>query len=206
MVSILKEDYTLSFKLKPPLTRSPMIKWFSDSHKEPFPQRGIDKSERKVGSRNSGRPVIPSLLQPPVSSPQTKQQMETHSRCKSIKPVPQHQYFQDGNSGNILNITPKRGVGHIAGLQRRILPHSHPSQVSQVHEVLSEQANLSVHCPSFRFGHSSIRVYKGGQESETHGTVQGYKNPPTGYSEPLPRKCAYNTPRPAWPFAANWVG
>ena len=58
----------------------------------------------------------------------------------------------------------KVGVGHIVGLQRLIFPHSHPSQVSQVHEVLSEQANLSVDCPSFQFDHSSIGVYKG----ETH--------------------------------------
>ena len=33
--------------------------------------------------------------------------METHSRSNSVKLVPQHQYFQDGNSGNNPNITPK---------------------------------------------------------------------------------------------------
>ena len=48
------------------------------------------------------------------------------------------------------------GVGHIAGLHRRILPHPHPSQVLQVHEVLSEKANIPVHCPSFWSDHSSI--------------------------------------------------
>ena len=87
-----------------------------ESRKEPFPQRGIDKSERKVGSRNSGCLVFLSLLQPPVPSPQTKQQMETDPRSKSVKPVPQERYFQDGNSGNNPNITPKRGVGlHFSG-------------------------------------------------------------------------------------------
>ena len=50
-------------------------KWLCESHKEPFPQRGIDE-KRKVGSRNSSCPVIPSLSQLPVSSSQTKQQME----------------------------------------------------------------------------------------------------------------------------------
>ena len=104
--------------------------------------------------------------------------METNHRSKSIKPVPQHWYFQDGNSGNHPNITPERGVGHIAGFQRHIFPHPNPSQVSQVHEVLSEQADLPVYCPSFRFGHSPTGVYKGGQGSKAHATDKGDKNPP----------------------------
>ena len=81
-------------------------------------------------------------------------------------------------------------MGHITGLQRRVFPHSHPSQVSQVHEVLSEQANLSVHCPSFWFGHSPIGVQKGGQGSEAHGIGQGYKNPP------VPRRLVAQSPFP----------
>ena len=36
--------------------------------------------------------------------------METDPGLKSIEPVPQNRYFQDGNSRNHLNITPKRGV------------------------------------------------------------------------------------------------
>ena len=99
----------------------------------------------------------------PVPSPQTEQEMEIHSRSKSVEPVPQHWYFQDGNSGNNPNITSKRGVCHIVGLQRRVFPHSHPSQLLQVHEVLSEQANLSVYCPSFWKGCSMHR--SGVQES-----------------------------------------
>ena len=74
--------------------------------------------------------------------------MKTNSRSKSIKPVP-----------HIFSHPPKRGVGHIAGFQRCIFSHPQPSQVSQVHEVLSKQADLSVYYPSFQFGHSPTGVY-----------------------------------------------
>ena len=49
--------------------------------------------------------------------------MEANLGSESVKCIPQHRHFQNGNSGDNPAILTDRGVGHIARLQRRILPH-----------------------------------------------------------------------------------
>ena len=80
VVSILREDYAIPFKMKLPLTRSPLIvSGYADSVKNRFLKEAL-LTHIKVGSGKSSCPVIPSLLQPVIPGAQTKQQMETHSR------------------------------------------------------------------------------------------------------------------------------
>ena len=110
--------------------------------------------------------------------------MEANLRSESSQFIPQHRHFQSGNSRD------NPGVGHIAGLQRRILPHSHCPKVKKVSQVLPVQSNLSVHSSSLRVGHSSPRVHQGGQRSETHGSSTGYQNPP------VPRRLVTESPFP----------
>ena len=69
-------------------------------------------------------------------------------------------------------------MGDIAGLQRRVFPHSNKSKVTKVSEVFPVRSNLSVHSSAFWFGHSSSRVYQGSQGSETYGPSKGYQDPP----------------------------
>ena len=163
------------------------------SGQKPFPQRDTDLSPRKVGSRTSPGPVIPSLLQLAVFSPQTGKQVEAYFRSESVEQVPPNRHIQDGNSGNHPDLSAKRGVGNIAGFQRCLLPHPHSPPVEEVHEVLSEQMSVPVHCPSLRVGHSSSGIHQGGQGSETYGSEQGYKNPP------VPRRLVTESP-----FTGDW--
>ena len=158
-----------------------------------FPQRSIDLSPRKVGSRTSPGPVFSSLLQPAVFSPQTGKQVEAYFRSESVEQVPQNRHIQDGNSGNHPDLSTKSGVGNLAGFQRCILSHPHSPLVEKVHEVLPEQTNVPVHCPSLRVGHSSSRVHQGGQGGEAYGSEQGYKNPP------VPRRLVTESP-----FKGDW--
>ena len=148
------------------------------SNQEHVPKRSPYKSHEQVGSRKGGCQVVPGLLQPSFSGSQTKQKMETDLRPESSQFIPQHRHFQNGNSRDNLVVLENRGVDHIAGLQRRILPHSHCPKVKKVSQVLPVQSNLSVHSSSLRVGHSSRRVHQGGQGNETHGSSTGYQNPP----------------------------
>ena len=137
-----------------------------------LPKRGFTQSRRKVGSRKSGCQVIPGLLQSTLSCPNTKQKMETNLGSKSVELIPEDQYLQNGNSGDNPVILTGRGVGNFTGLQRHVFPHSNQPEVKKVSEIFPEQPNLSVHSFPLWFGHSSPRVYKGGQKSETDGTSQ----------------------------------
>ena len=53
-----------------------------------------------------------------------------------------------------------------------------------------KRSDLSAHCSSFWFGHSSLGVYKGGQGSQVHSTSQGYPDPP------VPRRLVTESPLP----------
>ena len=94
VVSILDEGYTLPFKMRPPLTRSPVIQsgYAMQTRSKPISQRGIVGSDKEVASGKSGCPLIPSLSQPVISSPETQQQMETYFRPQSVKSVSQSRY------------------------------------------------------------------------------------------------------------------
>ena len=163
------------------------------SGQKPFPQRGTDLSPRKVGSRASPGPVFSSLLQLAVFSTQTGKQVEAYFRSESVEQVPQNRHIQDGNSGHHPDLSTKRGVGNLAGFQRRILSHPHSPPVKEVHEILPQQTSVPVLCPSLRVGHGSSRVHQGGQGGETYGSEQGYKNPP------VPRRLVTESP-----FEGNW--
>ena len=189
-VSILKEGYSLPFRLRPPHQGSNHSEQLCQSGQKPFPQRGTDLSPRKVGSRASPGPVFSSLLQPAVFSTQTGKQVEAYFRSESVEQVPQNRHIQDGNSGNHPDLATKRGVGDLAGFQRHILSHPYSPPVEEVHEILPQQTSVPVHCPSLRVGHGSSRVHQDSQGGETYGSEQGYKNPPRLVTES--------------PFEGNW--
>ena len=90
VVSILKEGYILPFKMKPPLTRSPMIRsGYGNPTNNHFLKEELTSLKEKFVVETV---VVWSSLAfyNCLFSPQTKQQMETHSRSKSVELVPQH--------------------------------------------------------------------------------------------------------------------
>ena len=82
------------------------------------------------------------------------------------------------------NLPTGRGVGHIHRLQRRILPHTNSQSVQEVHAFSSPGSVLPVQGPTLWSIHSSNGVHSGGQRGQTHGTSEGYKDPP------VPRRLA----------------
>ena len=180
-----------SLQTKAPFDKVPLdAKRLLKSNQEHVPKRSSYKSLEQVGSRKGGCQVVSGLLQPSFSGSQTKEKMEADLRSESSQFIPQHRHFQNGDSRDNLVVLGNRGVDHIAGLQRLILPHSHCPKVKKVSQVLPVQSNLSVHSSSLRVGHSSPRVHQGGQRSETHGSSTGYQNPP------VPRRLVTESPFP----------
>ena len=111
------------------------------------PKRGIASSNAKVGSGNSGCPVLPSFLQLAIPSTQTKQQVETDFGLKSAESVSLLRNFQNGDPGNNPAVPTKRGVGNIDGLQRHVLSHPNTTTVKKIPALFPKEAGLSVNCP-----------------------------------------------------------
>ena len=132
VVSILRAGYTLPFKMRPPLTRSPVVlSGYANPCQEPALKGGIASSNAKVGSGKSGCQVLPSFLQPAIPSTQTKQQVDTDFGLKSAESVSLSRNFQNGDPGNNPAVSAERGVGNIAGFQRRILSHPNTTMVKK---------------------------------------------------------------------------
>ena len=106
VVLILKEGYALPFKMRPPLTRIPLIQsGCANPVKKPCTKGGLVRSDKQVSGRKSVGPFLPSFLQPAGLGTKTQQQVAPHLGPKSAKSVPVVRYIQNGNSGNDKTIT-----------------------------------------------------------------------------------------------------
>ena len=135
-------------------------------------------SDSKTSCRKGHGPFFPGVLQPVISGSKTEQQVEAHPRPQSTEPAPSVSLLQNGNLRDHQTLPSKRGVGHIAGIQRRLLSCSHKSKVAEIPEVSSQWPNLSIHRPPFRPVHGSVGVHQGHQGGQIDGTVPRYPDPP----------------------------
>ena len=133
---------------------------------------------KQAGGRKGGDKILPGLLQPPLSGTKIQPQMEAYLGPQPSKPVLETRHLQNGNSGNNKVVSPKGGVGNVAGLQRRLLSHPHQSKVPEVSQIFSGKESLSIYGSSFRARHSSTGIYQGSQGGETDGSSMGYPDPP----------------------------
>ena len=164
--------------------------WFISSFKKQKAERSLTVSRSKTGYRKSVSSVISGLLQPVVPGSKTQQKMEAHSRPKSTEPVPCSGNIQDGNSGDHQTLPATGGVGHFAGFQRRLFSHPHKPQVAKISQVPLKRSDLSVHSTSLWPVDGSVGVHKGGQRGKTHGSIEGYSDPP------IPRRLVTESPVP----------
>ena len=218
VVSILKEGYSLPFKVRPPLSRSPVIvnhyadpvksKNLKDSLQALIQKQAVEKVFIMFIRCSSGH-VISGFLQPVISGSKAQQQMATHTRPKSTKLVPSISLLQDGNSRDHQALPSTRGVGHLAGFQQCLFSYPDQSKVAEVPKVPSQQPILPIHLPSFRPVNGSIGVHQGRQGGQANGTSSGYPNPP------VPRRLVSESPLPgnlpttySDPFGpvATWAG
>ena len=150
----------------------------------------IDRTHKKAGGRKGGDKILPGLLQPPLSGTKIQPQMEAYLGPQPAKSVLETGHLQNGNSLNNKVVSPKGGVGNVAGFQRHLLSYPHQSKVPEVSQVFSGKENLSIYGSSFRARYSSTGIYQGSQGGETDGSSTGYPDPP------VPRRLVSQSPGP----------
>ena len=130
----------------------------------------------KASSGKGGCQVFSGLLEPSLSGSKTQQEMATNIGPEQTQYFPRNRDVQNVDPGDHKTVPPKRGMGHLTGFQRCVLPHSYSSKIQKVSKVSSEQAQLPVHLSPLWFGNGP--VHQSGQGSKTDGSSQGYKDPP----------------------------
>ena len=153
-------------------------KQLPQSNQTVLPFRGTVSADKQECSRPSGKSKLTGVLQPAIFSTQTQRPVETDPRPEHLEHLFKHRDVQDGNPRDNKNLPPSRGVGHIHRFQRCILPYTHSQSVQEVHALSPPGSVLPVQSPPLWPFHSSHGVHSGGQRSQTHGTSEGYKDPP----------------------------
>ena len=149
-----------------------------------LPCGGTASADKQKCSRTGGKPKFTGVLQPAIFGTQTQQPVETHPGPEHLEHLFEHRVVQDGDPRDNKNLPTGRGVGHIHRFQRRILPHTNSQSVQEVHAFSSPGPVLPVQSPTLWSIHSPHGVHSGGQRGQTHGTSEGYKDPP------VPRRLA----------------
>ena len=103
--------------------------WLSKPPQEPLPEGGFAGLTAKGGGRDGKGSNISSLLQPTVHSPKTKPKMATNLGPQCSKQIFECKNIQNGNPRNNSDFLATRGMGDIAGFQRRLFPHSSSCEV-----------------------------------------------------------------------------
>ena len=179
VVNILREGYTLPFRYRPYLTRSPTV--ISNYH-NPTKQSFLVEALHQLINKNAVEPV------------QNQNSLGFYNRLFLVpKPNNQWRPILDLSTLNtFLNTesfkmeTPEtiRTSLQAGEWVFHILPHSNSQSVQEVHAFSSPGSVLPVQSPTLWSIHSSHGVHSGGQRGQTHGTSEGYKD------SPVPRRLA----------------
>ena len=187
VVSILKEGYQLPFKERPPLARYPVIVSGSSA---PLRNKKLNEALQSLGQKQA------------IEKVSVQSSLGFYNRLFLVpKPNKKWRPILDLSQLNLYLApatfkmeTPETirlfGVGHFAGFQRRLFSHPHKPQVAKISQVPLKRSDLSVHSTSLWPVNGSVGVHKGGQRGKTHGSIEGYSDPP------IPRRLVTESPVP----------
>ena len=179
VVQILKEGYTLPFRIRSNLSRiPPVISCYGNPHRnlkllEALHQL-IDKNAIELVHKQTSLGFFNQLF----LVPKTQQQMEADLRSKQSEPFPKDQKIQDGDTGNHQDLTPIGRVGNLHRLQGRLLPYSDTGSIQEIPETSYTRPNLSIQSTTIWPINSAHGVHCNSQGGKTDGHSEGYKDPP----------------------------
>ena len=132
VVQILKEGYTLPFRIRPKLARSPtVISCYVNHHRNSY----LLESLHQLIDKTIKTSDISGVFQPTYFSPKAQQQVEAHIRSEQIEPFPQDGEIKNGDTGNHQDVATTRGVGHLNRFQGRLLPYTNTGAVQEIFEI-----------------------------------------------------------------------
>ena len=178
VVTTLREGYILPFRFRPNLTRSPTV--ISNYH-NPARQSNLLEALYQLVNKNAVEPVenqnslgfYNRLFLVPKPNNRWRPILDLSTLNTFLNTV-----VQDGDPRVNKNLPTGMGVGHFHRLQRRVLQHTYSQSVQEVHAFSPPGSVLPIQSPTLWPLHSSHGVHSGSQRGQTHGTAEGYKDPP----------------------------
>ena len=165
---------------------SPDSKWLCKPHQRLPLANSCTSSDREKGSREGSN--LTSLFQQTVHCPKAEPQVAANLGSQYSKSVFMRKNIQNGDSRDNPDLSTTRGVGDIARLQRRLLPHPNSLHIPKIPQVPLSEPVVPVSGTSLWPVNSSHGVHWCGQRGQVNGSVTGYKNPP------VPRRLVDSSP------------
>ena len=114
--------------------------------------------------------------------------MATNLGPRCSEQIFERKNIQNGNPRDNSEFLTTRGMGDIAGFQRRLFPHCNSHRILEVSQVPFPKPILPVPGPPLWPINSSDGVHLCGQRGQVNGSVLGYKDPP------VPRRLVDSSP------------
>ena len=152
--------------------------WLCKPTQEPLPEGSFACPDSQEDSREGKGSNHSSLFQQVVHCPQTKSKMAANLRPRCSKQIFERKNIQDGDPRDNSNLFATKGVGDIAGFQRRLFLHSGTLPVQEIPLVSLPKPYLPVSGSSLWPLNSSYGVHLCGQRGQINGSITGYKDPP----------------------------
>ena len=178
LVTALREGYTLPFRFRPNLTRSPTV---ISSYTNPHKNLHLLEALYQLVNKNAVEPVqnqnslgfYNQLFLVPKPNNRWRPILDLSTLNTFLNIV-----VQNGDTRDMKYLLTGRGMGHLYRFQGRILPHTNSQSVQDVHVFLHPGSVLPVQITTLWPVHSTHGVHSGGRRSQTDGFTEGYKNPP----------------------------
>ena len=134
---------------------------------EPLPEGDFACTDSQKGSREGKGSKLSSLLQQTTHSTKTKSEMTSNLGSRCSKQIFEHKNIQNGDPRNNPDLPATRGMGDIAGFQRRLFPHAHTQKIAEYSSGFISRAR-----------HINSRPSPFTQGGKIDRSSSGYKNPP----------------------------
>ena len=206
VVSILKEGYSLPFKVRPPLSRSPVI---VSHYADPVKSKNLKESLQALIQKQAVEKVlVPSSL---AFYNRLFLVPKPNNRWRPILDLGQlNLYLASASFKMETPETIRLSLQQGEWVTSAGFSYPDQSKITEVLKVPSQQSSLPIHLPFFRPVDGSVGVHQGRQGSQAYGTISGYPNPPVPRrlvsESPLPGNVPMTYPDPFGPMSQPGLG
>ena len=173
-----KGSYTLPFRFRPNLTRSPTV---ISSYANPHKNHNLLQALYQLLNKNAVEPVenqnslgfYNRLFLVPKPNNRWRPVLDPSTLNTFLNTV-----VQNGDPRDNTNLPSGRGVGNLHRFQGRILPYTNSQSVQEVHAFSHPGSLLPIQSPTLWPVHSTLGVHSGGHRGQIDGFTERYKNPP----------------------------
>ena len=176
VLTVLREGYTIPFRFRPNLTRSPTItSCYANPHRNSYLLEALHQLLDKNAVELVQNPQSLGFYNRLFLVPKPNNRWRPILDLSKLNTFLKTQSFKMETPQDNKDLPPNRGVDNFHRLQRRILPYTYKQPVQEVLVFSYPGRNFSIQSTTLRSVHNPYGVYNSGQGSKTTSNETGYR-------------------------------